>query len=80
MNEVIRYVEEKTGIKAVIDEKGKELPFSTFPEVTMDLSRCLAIPYVPLKLEDWFYQKVDKYIDYCKTEQGNQTWMISGGG
>lgn len=82
MSDVIRYVENKTGSKAVIEENGRKLPFSGFPETTMDLGKCLSMSYCPMKLEDWIYQKIDKYIAYCRNRerQNFQTRMISGGG
>lgn len=68
MREVIQYVENKTGKKAILSSDAEIFPFTTHPEITMDLSRCLSMSYTPMKLDDWLPRKLDKYIDYCFRE------------
>jgi nucleoside-diphosphate-sugar epimerase len=70
MQDIIQYTEEKLGKKAIVDANAEILPFTTHPEVTMDLSRCMALGYIPLKLDNWLWQKIDKYIDYSERIEG----------
>ena len=66
MQEVLQYVEGKTGIAAVIAENAPRFPFTIHPEITMNLEKCLAIGYTPMHLDSWLYKKLDKYISHCK--------------
>lgn len=88
MRNIIQYVENKVGKKAVIDSHNvKAFPFSMHPEITMDLNRCLALPYTPMSLDDWMPQKLDHYIEYCKNDRDKSKigrekilrWFITGG-
>lgn len=79
MREIIRYVEEKSGRKALYSSEAEALPFTKHPEVTMDLSCCLNIGYTPLHLKDWIYKKIDKYIDYLGQETKEpEKWLVTG--
>lgn len=66
MKEVIEYVEEQTGIKARYNDNAEPFPFTKYPELTMDLSKCDLLKYTPMKLDDWLPKKIDSYIEYCK--------------
>ncbi len=87
MRDVIQYVENKTGKKAILDAKANNFPFTLHPEVVLNLDRCKKLNYIPMNLEDWFYKKVDKYISYCNTKlsagkiekEKMQTWLVTGG-
>lgn len=87
MREVIHYVENKTGKKAILDSNAGNFPFTIHPEITMDLSRCLSLMYNPMKLDDWLFHKIDKYIDYCRNDKDQdkidkdkiQRWLVTEG-
>lgn len=68
MREVISYVEQLTGKKAIYDADEKPYPFTNHPEITMDLTKCLSLGYEPRKLSDWLNggvkDKIHRYIHH----------------
>ncbi|MBQ8012600.1 MAG: SDR family NAD(P)-dependent oxidoreductase, partial [Oscillospiraceae bacterium] len=87
MQDVIGYIEQKTGKKAIYSTEGEAFPFTVHPELTMELSRCASLLYTPLQLKDWLYQKLDNYIAFTSPVQRQpriekskvQNWLVTGG-
>lgn len=62
LREIIAYVENKTGAKAVIDESGDEAPYNGAPEYSICTDKAKALGYAFSRLEDWIYELLDYYM------------------
>ncbi len=69
MQEIIQYVESKTGKKALYDSNAELFPFTNHPEVTMNLEKCKSLGYIPQNINDWMLKKVDRYIEICNNQK-----------
>lgn len=63
LREIIRYVEMKTGRKAVIDKTGENAPYNGEPEYSINTDRAKALGFRFSKLQDWIYDLLDHYIE-----------------
>lgn len=61
--EIIRYVEEKTGRKAILAPEGDPAPYNGAPSFSLDTSRAESLGYSFRPLEEYFYKLLDYYID-----------------
>lgn len=62
LEEMIAYVEKKTGLKAIIDEAGEEAPYNGEPEYGICTDKARALGYEFSQLQDWIYGLLDHYI------------------
>lgn len=64
--EMIDYVEQKTGKKAVLTEAGEPAPYNGTPEYSINTNQAEALGYSFTELEDWIYDLLDYYIGIIK--------------
>lgn len=69
LNDIIRYIEEKTSKKAIITENGEANPFP-FGGYLLNLEKAKSVGYIPVNANDWIYNLLDKYIVQIKNEMG----------
>lgn len=62
LREIIRYVEEKTGARAVFSPDGDEAPYNGEPEYSINTRRAEALGFRFTRLRDWIYELLDYYI------------------
>lgn len=69
IREIIDYVEQKTGTKAIIDEEGEAAPYNGEPEYSINTEKAKALGFAFSALQDWIYELLDYYIQlvghYC---------------
>lgn len=68
LSDIVKYVENKSGIKAIITSDGDSASFNGFPSYGMDLSRAKNIGYDFPQLDSYLCSLLDKYIDTAKSE------------
>ena len=68
MAEVIAYVEEKTGKKAVLADDGEPAPYNGMPDYAINTDKAAACGFAFSPLKDWIYDLVDFYIDMVKQQ------------
>ncbi len=66
IKEIISYVEEKTGTKAIIDEKGESAPYNGEPEYSINTEKAQSLGFKFSSLHDWIYELLDYYIQLLK--------------
>ena len=59
--QMISYIENKTGFKAIIDKNGTQSPFG-FPSFTINLDNVVQLGYIPESMESWFWNNLDHHI------------------
>lgn len=72
IQEILNYIEKKTGKKAIIDrETGAESPFHVFNEqsFSMDMSKAQKLGYITSDINEWFWQLMDEYIQQALKEE-----------
>lgn len=62
LREIIAYVEEKTGQKAVIDKSGDDAPYNGEPAYSINTDKAEALGFRFTNLKDWIYDLMDYYI------------------
>lgn len=65
LREIITYVEQKTGTKAMIDDAGEEAPYNGETEYSINTERAEKLGFHFSKLDDWIYDLIDYYIEKC---------------
>lgn len=60
--EIIEYVEEKTGAEATIDNSGEDAPYNGEPEYSICTDKAKELGYQFTELKDWIYGLLDYYI------------------
>ena len=63
IREIIDYVEEKTGVKAVISKEGDEAPYNGEPEYSINTDQAKKLGYRFSTLKDWIFELLDYYIE-----------------
>lgn len=63
LREIITYVEQKTGTKAVIDKNGDAAPYNGEPEYSINTDKAKELGYRFSELQDWLYELLDYYIE-----------------
>ena len=63
MREVIRYVEQKTGKKAIFSETGDKAPYNGEPEYSINTEKAAELGYSFSELKHWIYELLDEYIE-----------------
>ena len=66
VREIIDYVEQKTGKKAVLTEDGDLAPYNGTPEYSINTDQAEALGYLFTELKDWIYDLLDYYIGSIK--------------
>jgi len=69
ISEIIGYVEDKAGIKAILSKEGAEAPFNGFTDYSMDLSTASQIGYKFPDLNAELYNLLDSYIIRAQNEK-----------
>lgn len=62
IKEIIEYVEEKTGARAIIDNSGEDAPYNGEPEYSICTDKAKELGYQFTELKDWIYELLDYYI------------------
>ena len=62
IKEMMEYVEEKTGTKAIIDPSGEEAPYNGVTEYSINTEKAEALGFRFSVLQDWIYELLDYYI------------------
>lgn len=63
LKEIIHYVEQKTGRKAVLSESGEEAPYNGEPEYSINTEAAERLGFRFSTLKDWIYDLLDYYIE-----------------
>lgn len=62
IREIIEYVEQKTGTKAVVDKTGAKAPYNGESEYSINTEKAGALGFRFSVLQDWIYKLLDYYI------------------
>ncbi len=63
LKEILGYVEQKTGKKAILDTKGDAAPYNGEPEYSINTDKAEKLGFRFSNLKDWIYELIDGYID-----------------
>ena len=66
IKEIIKYVEKKTKIKAIIDRNGMNAPYNGEVEYSINTDKTKMLGFKFSTLKDWIYNLLDYYIDTIK--------------
>ncbi len=66
IKEIIDYVENKTGIKAIYDEAAEKALYNGTPSFYLNTEKANSIGYKFLPLKSWIYELLDEYIMTAK--------------
>lgn len=69
LNEIIQYIENKTGAKAVINADGDDAPYNGEPEYSINTDKAENLGYRFSNLKDWIFDLLDYYIGKVNEEQ-----------
>ncbi|MDF2610389.1 MAG: hypothetical protein K0R92_1863, partial [Lachnospiraceae bacterium] len=62
IREILDYVEQKTGKKAIISIDGEDAPYNDEPEYSINTDRARNLGFQFTNLKDWIYELIDYYI------------------
>lgn len=68
LREILDYVEQRTGKRAVIDEHGEEAPYNHEAEYSINTDRAQALGFRFTNLRDWIFELIDYYIEDIQRE------------
>ena len=63
LHEIIDYVEQKTGTKAVLSEDGDAAPYNGDPEFSINTDKAKALGFEFTNIHDWIYELIDYYLE-----------------
>ncbi len=66
LREIIDYVENKTGAKAIISKEGDDAPYNGEPEYSINVDKANTLGFKFSELQDWIYDLLDYYIELVK--------------
>ena len=66
LREVIGYVEEKTGEKAILTSDGEAAPYNGETEYSINTEKAESLGYKFSNVKDWMFDLLDFYIDKLK--------------
>jgi len=66
IREILDYVEQKTGKKAILSDNGDRAPYNSEPEYSINTDKASSLGYQFSNLKDWIYELLDFYIDMNK--------------
>lgn len=69
VREMLDYVEQKTGAKAILAPDGDEAPYNDEPAYSINTDRAESTGFRFSNLKDWIYELLDYYIDQVKEKQ-----------
>lgn len=69
LKEVIQYVEEKTGSKAIITSDGDKAPYNGEPEYSINTKKAEKLGFLFSYINDWIFELLDYYINQVKTSR-----------
>ncbi len=62
LSEIIHYIENKTGIKAILSNDGENAPYNGTPTYSLNLQKAEKIGFNFSHLNTWLYELIDIYI------------------
>jgi nucleoside-diphosphate-sugar epimerase len=62
IREILDYVEQKTGKKAIISKDGEDAPYNDEPEYSINTDRARNLGFQFTNLKDWIYELIDYYV------------------
>ncbi|MCR4610138.1 MAG: NAD-dependent epimerase/dehydratase family protein [Eubacterium sp.] len=62
LREIIDYLEEKTGNKAVLSDDGDDAPYNGDPEFSINTDKAKALGFKFTEIHDWIYELLDYYL------------------
>jgi nucleoside-diphosphate-sugar epimerase len=62
IREILDYVEQKTGKKAIISKDGEDAPYNDEPEYSINTDRARNLGFQFTNLKNWIYELIDYYI------------------
>ena len=62
LREIIDYLEEKTGNKAVLSDDGDDAPYNGDPEFSINTDKAKALGFKFTEIHDWIYELLDFYL------------------
>lgn len=63
LREIIKYIESKTGSKAIIDASGENAPYNGEPEYSINTDKAKSLGFKFSSLREWIFDLLDYYID-----------------
>lgn len=63
LREIINYVEEKTGAKAVLDSAGDNAPYNGDPKFSINTDKAKSLGFSFTDIHEWIYELLDYYIE-----------------
>lgn len=63
VREILAYVEEKTGKKAILSADGEPAPYNGEPPYSINTQKAENRGYTFTQLKDWIYELLDAYIE-----------------
>lgn len=63
VREILAYVEEKTGKKAILSAEGEPAPYNGEPPYSINTQKAENCGYTFTELKDWIYELLDAYIE-----------------
>lgn len=78
LREIIGYVEEKTGKKAVLDSAGEEAPYNGCPDYSINTDRAQSLGFSFSEIHGWIYELLDYYIDLVRKKKILEQFALEG--
>lgn len=72
LKEIIEYVEQKTGKKAIITKTGIEAPYNGETEYSINVNKAEKLGFHFSDLNDWIYDLIDYYIELVQKTNGSK--------
>jgi nucleoside-diphosphate-sugar epimerase len=66
LKEILRFIEERTGKKALLDPKGDAAPYNGDPEFSINTKKAESLGFRFTNINDWIYDLIDHYIELCQ--------------
>lgn len=63
IGEIVHYIENKTGVEAIIDSKGDSAPFNNVMSNSLSVKKAKEIGWEFSSLSSWIYNLIDFYVD-----------------
>ena len=63
LREIINYVEENTGAKAVLESTGDNAPYNGDPEFSINTDKAKSLGFEFTDIHEWIYELIDYYIE-----------------
>ncbi len=63
---ILRFIEERTGKKALLDPTGDPAPYNGDPEFSINTKKAESLGFRFTNINDWIYDLIDHYIELCQ--------------